>query len=167
MSFTCRLTSKWISFQLLLYAWCMHRQSPQCTTPRHTMTPRHTNTLPVRCTLPPALFHPQPCSDHTLTNLHVYDAFDWSTKQIFVYVVAEFSTPKMVRNEIILWDHLVLSRDDAVLSFKGLEPEYPLLDFETGLNLADVTFTVRYERVPISGLLRLFGPISTEIVPSL
>ncbi|CAM6127140.1 unnamed protein product [Calypogeia fissa] len=42
--------------------------------------------------------------------------FTWNTKQLFVFVVAEYKTPKNQINQVSLWDLIVERKEDALSS---------------------------------------------------
>jgi hypothetical protein len=39
--------------------------------------------------------------------------FSWNTKQLFVYLQAEYSTPQNHLNEVVLWDQIVQRKEEA------------------------------------------------------
>ncbi|KAG0235426.1 hypothetical protein BGX31_004240 [Mortierella sp. GBA43] len=54
--------------------------------------------------------------------------FNWNTKQLFVYIVAEYSTPTHPKNEIVLWDAIIKSKSRAVIRKKNLASKYSVID---------------------------------------
>ncbi|CAI5509310.1 unnamed protein product [Closterium sp. Naga37s-1] len=54
--------------------------------------------------------------------------FTWNTKQLFVFVTADFSTPKHPLNQVSLWDAIVEHKEDAALQFTREISEYSLMD---------------------------------------
>jgi signal peptidase complex subunit 3 len=42
--------------------------------------------------------------------------FSWNTKQLFVYLQAEYSTPQNHLNEVVLWDQIVQRKEEAHLA---------------------------------------------------
>merc|ERR1711934_509909 len=83
------------------------------------------------------------------------EALDWGVKQLFVYVVAEYETTDRKRNQLVVWDRIIETEEDAKFSVQNVDPKSPLIDDGTGLRAADVRFSLHYEQVPISGLMRL------------
>jgi Signal peptidase subunit len=92
--------------------------------------------------------------------------FDWNTKQLFFYVVVEWETnppsaprgqalPK-VKHSVVIWDHIVESPEEAVLSFRHLRNKYALIDPEGGLRGASATLSLRWDVTPIVGWIRRF-----------
>ncbi|OMO67474.1 Signal peptidase 22kDa subunit [Corchorus capsularis] len=39
--------------------------------------------------------------------------FTWNTKQVFIFVAAEYGTPKNSLNQVSLWDAIIPTKDDA------------------------------------------------------
>eukprot|EP00299_Pterocystis_sp_00344_P004732 c16004_g1_i1.p1 GENE.c16004_g1_i1~~c16004_g1_i1.p1 ORF type:complete len:182 (+),score=26.89 c16004_g1_i1:47-547(+) len=79
--------------------------------------------------------------------------FNWNTKQLFIMVVAEYQTTQNVRNEVVVWDHIIPSKEDAKFTRTGLKPEYHLRDLGFGLRSNNVTLLLKWNYMPNSGLL--------------
>ncbi|KAI0784614.1 signal peptidase 22kDa subunit, partial [Abortiporus biennis] len=45
--------------------------------------------------------------------------FNWNTKQLFLYVGAEYTDNKGVRNEVVIWDKIVRRKEDADINIQG------------------------------------------------
>lgn len=45
--------------------------------------------------------------------------FNWNTKQLFVYLQAEYSDAQGVKNEVVIWDKIIRTKEDANLSLNG------------------------------------------------
>ena len=45
--------------------------------------------------------------------------FNWNTKQLFLYLQAEYVDAKGVRNEVVIWDRIIHKKDNANLSLTG------------------------------------------------
>ncbi|KAG0304669.1 hypothetical protein BGZ98_005193 [Dissophora globulifera] len=54
--------------------------------------------------------------------------FHWNTKQLFVYAVAEYSTPTHPKNQIVLWDTIIKRKSAAVIKKKNIKNKYTLID---------------------------------------
>jgi len=80
------------------------------------------------------------------------DAFSWNTKQLFLYVQAEYETASNQINQIILWDDILQQKEKAVIK-KRLRQEYEFSD--DGRNLRDLDFnvTVAWNVMPKVGRL--------------
>jgi len=58
-------------------------------------------------------------SDVAMLNLNIQadmsPVFNWNVKQLFVYLVAEYSTMKNVVNQVVLWDKIIMREDSQVI----------------------------------------------------
>ncbi|POW05781.1 hypothetical protein PSTT_09511 [Puccinia striiformis] len=50
--------------------------------------------------------------------------FRYNTKQIFVYLVADYSTPEFPSNEVVLWDRIIRNPRDAKINLSGARNKY-------------------------------------------
>ncbi|KAF9520988.1 hypothetical protein BS47DRAFT_1374544 [Hydnum rufescens UP504] len=83
--------------------------------------------------------------------------FHWNTKQLFVYLVAEYTGSKGVANEVVLWDRIA-------------KIKYVFRDFnKTFRNASAVELSVRYNVMPYVGVLTSgeVGRTSKERFPAL
>jgi signal peptidase complex subunit 3 len=80
-------------------------------------------------------------------------AFSWNTKQLFVYVQAEYSTPDNHVNQIVLWDQIVERPADAHIRVRNLKQEYAFIDQGHNLRSRDVNITVAWNVMPKVGRL--------------
>ncbi len=89
------------------------------------------------------------------------DCFDWNTKQVFVYVVAEYSTKTHPVNQATLYDHIITSKDNAILQLRRAA-DYPLVHIEShGLSgNSNLTLKLKYHIMCHSGVTH------TKDVPS-
>ena len=106
--------------------------------------------------------HPQqPTSTEILQQAHIFfdinadftDCFDWNTKQVFVYVVAEYATKKHPVNQVTLFDRIITSKDDAQLVISR-DAKYPLTHISNkGIsNNPNVTLKLKYHIMCHSGV---------------
>ncbi|KAJ3055668.1 hypothetical protein HK097_009786 [Rhizophlyctis rosea] len=65
---------------------------------------------------------------HFGMNADLTRLFNWNTKQLFIYVVAEYTTPKHDKNQIVIWDDIIQTKEDAQIQFRKKEPEYVASD---------------------------------------
>ncbi|PHJ25055.1 signal peptidase [Cystoisospora suis] len=93
--------------------------------------------------------------------------FNWNTKQLFVYVVVRYETPKNKRNEVIIWDSIISDPEDAFIELESVTSKYPLRDHGKGLRNRNVTVSLEYVYHPIVGLMQSH-PVasSTYTLPS-
>ena len=45
--------------------------------------------------------------------------FNWNTKQLFLYLQAEYEDAKGTKNEVVIWDRIVRTKDAANLAIQG------------------------------------------------
>ena len=106
--------------------------------------------------------HPQaPTSTQLLQQAHIFfdinadftDCFDWNTKLVFVYVVAEYGTKKHPSNQVTLFDKIIKNKEDAVLELSH-QAKYPLTHIaDRGLsNNPNVTLKLKYHIMCHSGV---------------
>ena len=77
-------------------------------------------------------------------------AFNWNTKQVYVYAVAHYENARMSRNEVTLWDTILTSGDQARLKLPRVA-EYYFDDFGQNLRNANVTVRLWYHIMSHSG----------------
>lgn len=80
--------------------------------------------------------------------------FHWNTKQLFVYVAAEYATERNAVNQIVVWDDIIRRKEDAILDYTDTRVEYYLVDQGHALRGSNVTFFFGWDLTPISGLLQ-------------
>eukprot|EP00760_Papus_ankaliazontas_P000942 PhM_4_TR10323/c0_g1_i1/m.20015/K12948/SPCS3, SPC3; signal peptidase complex subunit 3 len=98
-------------------------------------------------------YHPP--FDHALLqltlNADLRSYWHWNVKQIFVYLVASYTTPRHAFNEVVVWDYIAKTPEESV--FNVTRPgKYPIEDRGTGLRGQDVTLTLRWSVMPYSGV---------------
>ena len=59
--------------------------------------------------------------------------FNWNAKQLFLYLVAEYQTPKNVLNQVVLWDKIILRGENAKIDVKSINTKYYFWDDGNGL----------------------------------
>ena len=80
--------------------------------------------------------------------------FTWNTKQLFVYVVAEYTNQKGFVNEVVMWDRIVRRKRDGKLNIEAARAKYPIRDPSLSFkNATAVDFTLRYNVMPWIGAL--------------
>uniref|UniRef100_A0A7N0REN8 Signal peptidase complex subunit 3 n=1 Tax=Kalanchoe fedtschenkoi TaxID=63787 RepID=A0A7N0REN8_KALFE len=76
--------------------------------------------------------------------------FTWNTKQIFVFVAAEYETPKNALNQISLWDGIIPSKDYAKFSTQ-ISNKYQFIDQGTNLRGIPFNLTLHWHVMPKTG----------------
>jgi signal peptidase complex subunit 3 len=80
-------------------------------------------------------------------------AFHWNVKQLFVFVVAEYLTDTTSLNQVVVWDRIVESKEDAVIKLKGETLKYALKSQGADLRSRDVTLKLMWDHMPLTGRL--------------
>lgn len=87
--------------------------------------------------------------------------WSWNIHRMYVYVVAEYSTPAHPRNEVIVWDKILHGRHDALVKMTSRRNKYSLKDHGFGLRGNDIKLSFRYNIMPYMGPL-LYGESGTN-----
>ncbi|GAB6029964.1 hypothetical protein CHUAL_005659 [Chamberlinius hualienensis] len=85
--------------------------------------------------------------------------FNWNTKQLFLYLTAEYKTQQNVLNQVVIWDKIIRSGENAVLNFENMNMKYYFWDDGNGLKgHNNVTLRLSWNVIPNSGNLpNIFG----------
>ncbi|KZT63685.1 signal peptidase 22 kDa subunit [Daedalea quercina L-15889] len=79
--------------------------------------------------------------------------FHWNTKQLFLYVSAEYTDQQGTANEVVIWDRIVRRKDDANIDSTFMN-KYHLKDMSTTFrNVPPAHYTLKYNVMPYVGLL--------------
>ncbi|CCE90933.1 signal peptidase complex subunit SPC3 TDEL_0C00440 [Torulaspora delbrueckii] len=81
--------------------------------------------------------------------------FNWNTKQIFVYLTAEYSGSegRDTLNEVTYWDKIITSKDDAQLSLHNAKSKYSVWDLEEKFDGREANFQLKWNIQPWVGPL--------------
>jgi len=79
--------------------------------------------------------------------------FNWNTKQLFVYFVAEYTTDSYPANQAVLWDRIVHRRSDARLNISNGKNKYAFKEITNTFENTTATFSLRYNVMPHVGIL--------------
>ncbi|XP_063970655.1 signal peptidase complex subunit 3-like [Lytechinus pictus] len=85
--------------------------------------------------------------------------FNWNTKQLFIYLTAEYETNQNKLNQVVIWDKIIKRTSNANINFNRIQPKYPFFDDGHGLkNNQNITLTLSWNIIPNAGLLpRVYG----------
>ena len=98
-------------------------------------------------------------------NADFRSAFSWNTKQLFVFVQAEYPTPENKVNQVVLWDRIIERKEDAHIKIRNLKQKYAFIDQGRNFRGLPVNLTVAWNVMPKVG--RLFTVQKTFDVGSL
>ncbi|KAJ4765434.1 Signal peptidase complex subunit 3 [Rhynchospora pubera] len=91
--------------------------------------------------------------------------FTWNTKQVFVFLAAEYETDTNSLNQVSLWDHIVQEKERASFQVK-VPTKYPLIDQGTNLRGKKVGLVLHWHIMPISGrMIQGKMPLSNFSLP--
>ncbi|KLO09104.1 signal peptidase [Schizopora paradoxa] len=79
--------------------------------------------------------------------------FHWNTKQLFVYLGAEYTSADGTRNDVVIWDRIIRRKEDANLNVKGRN-KYEFRDVAVSFkNVTPAHYTLKYNTMPYVGVL--------------
>ncbi|PCH35854.1 signal peptidase subunit [Wolfiporia cocos MD-104 SS10] len=79
--------------------------------------------------------------------------FNWNTKQLFLYVSAEYTNQQGVANEVVIWDQIVHREEDARISVAGRN-KYHFRELSASFrDVSPAFYTLKYNVMPYVGVL--------------
>ncbi|KQK02536.1 probable signal peptidase complex subunit 3 [Brachypodium distachyon] len=78
--------------------------------------------------------------------------FTWNTKQVFVFLTAEYENAKNALNQVSLWDRIVPDKDHAKLQVE-VKSKYPLIDQGSSLRGRKVQLVLHWHIMPNAGVM--------------
>ncbi|KAL4073774.1 signal peptidase 22 kDa subunit [Scleroderma citrinum] len=90
--------------------------------------------------------------------------FNWNTKQLFIYLEAEYSSAQgKTNNTIVLWDRIVRRKEDAHIVVSSGRNKYKFKELsESFKNASPAEFSLKYNVMPYVGLLTYGEAARTE-----
>ncbi|WOG84346.1 hypothetical protein DCAR_0103529 [Daucus carota subsp. sativus] len=76
--------------------------------------------------------------------------FTWNTKQVFVFLAAEYETSKNSLNQVSLWDYIILEKEDAYFRIRSTN-KYRFIDQGSNLRGKDFNLTLHWHVMPKTG----------------
>ncbi|KAL7003045.1 hypothetical protein U1Q18_004203 [Sarracenia purpurea var. burkii] len=76
--------------------------------------------------------------------------FTWNTKQVFVFLAAEYETPTNSLNQVSLWDGIIPSKEHAKFSIHTTN-EYRFTDQGSNLRDKEYNLTLHWHVMPKTG----------------
>jgi len=83
--------------------------------------------------------------------------FNWNTKQLFVYITATYPGKTYPKNEAVIWDLIIPSKSDSILSLKNTRSKYNIHDITGEFNLRNATLEFFWNVQPHVGVLMWGG----------
>ncbi|KAG9290728.1 hypothetical protein G9A89_011691 [Geosiphon pyriformis] len=87
--------------------------------------------------------------DADLTSL-----FNWNAKQLFVTIVAEYESMTHDTNQVVIWDIVIRSKEDAHIALKQVRNKYNFHDITPSLSGLNATYSLHWDIMPHVGGLR-------------
>ncbi|TKR58046.1 hypothetical protein L596_030670 [Steinernema carpocapsae] len=89
-------------------------------------------------------------------HVDVSPVYNWNVKQLFLYLVAEYKSPKYKMNQVVLWDKIIKRDELSVVHEEHVIPKYYFFDEGNNLlNHKNVTLQLRWNVIPNAGYIRL------------
>eukprot|EP01026_Neomeris_dumetosa_P001207 TRINITY_DN1029_c0_g1_i1.p2 TRINITY_DN1029_c0_g1~~TRINITY_DN1029_c0_g1_i1.p2 ORF type:complete len:173 (-),score=10.36 TRINITY_DN1029_c0_g1_i1:263-781(-) len=85
-------------------------------------------------------------------NADLRSVFTWNTKQLFVFIAAEYETDLNRLNQIVLWDRIITYKDAAYVKSK-VRQKYHFEDQGANLRGKEFNLTLVWNVMPKVGLL--------------
>ncbi|CED85575.1 Signal peptidase complex subunit [Phaffia rhodozyma] len=81
--------------------------------------------------------------------------FHWNTKQIFLQLNAEYTTPNNSSNSVVLWDKIIQSPRKARLNIQGGRNTFTFKEASNSFkDSTDLTYSLNYHIMPYVGFLQ-------------
>lgn len=79
--------------------------------------------------------------------------FNWNTKQLFLYLEAEYTDTKGVKNNVVIWDRIVRRKEDASVNVVG-KNKYMFRELSSSFrNSPSAHYALKYNIMPYVGAL--------------
>jgi len=79
--------------------------------------------------------------------------FNWNTKQLFLYVSAEYTNQQGVANEVVIWDRIIRRKEDAHIETTARN-KYAFRELSSSFrNVPPAYYTLKYNVMPYVGFL--------------
>ncbi|KWU41055.1 signal peptidase 22 kDa subunit, partial [Rhodotorula sp. JG-1b] len=88
--------------------------------------------------------------------------FNWNTKQLFVYMVADYSNTLYPENSVVVWDRIIRSPKYARLNVQDGKQKYEFKEITDTFSNTSATFSLQYHVQPWVGPLRRGEVVRTE-----
>lgn len=85
--------------------------------------------------------------------------FNWNTKQVFLYLTAEYANQDNSTSVVTFWDHIIASKDQAEIDLKKQRAKYSVWDcVDDSFDERNATLKLNWNIQPHVGLLS-FGEV--------
>ncbi|GAA6025262.1 hypothetical protein JCM8202_001939 [Rhodotorula sphaerocarpa] len=90
--------------------------------------------------------------------------FNWNTKQVFVYMMADYASTQYPENAVVVWDRIIRSPKYAKLNVQDGKQKYEFKEITDTFSNTTATFSLQYQIQPWVGMLRGGEVVRTEPV---
>ncbi|KAM0786164.1 hypothetical protein ACM66B_006971 [Microbotryomycetes sp. NB124-2] len=90
--------------------------------------------------------------------------FNWNTKQIFVYLRADYQTGDYPANSVVLWDRIVRGKKYARINIADGKQKYEFKEITNTFRNVSAVFSLQYQAQPYVGLLTEGTLAKTEAI---
>ncbi|GAA5860934.1 hypothetical protein JCM8547_003893 [Rhodosporidiobolus lusitaniae] len=97
-------------------------------------------------------------------NADLTPLFNWNTKQVFVSLVADYSTKQYSANSVVVWDRIVRSPKHAKLNVQDGKQKYEFKEITDTFRNTSAVFSLHYQIQPYVGVLTGGEVVRTEPV---
>mmetsp|Transcript_16740 Transcript_16740/g.25139 ORF Transcript_16740/g.25139 Transcript_16740/m.25139 type:complete len:174 (+) Transcript_16740:179-700(+) len=77
----------------------------------------------------------------------------WNSNYLFVYIVAEYQSDANVLNQVVIWDKIIDNKERLRFKQTNEFVKYALIDQGSELRGKEVTLTLMWDHMPITGLM--------------
>ncbi|KAF8893429.1 signal peptidase 22kDa subunit [Infundibulicybe gibba] len=85
--------------------------------------------------------------------MYLTPLFNWNTKQLFLYLEAEYTNTQGVKNEVVIWDRIVRRKEDAIINVVG-KNKYMFRELSSSFkNMPPAHYSLKYNLMPHVGAL--------------
>ncbi|GME76116.1 hypothetical protein B5S28_g310 [[Candida] boidinii] len=102
-------------------------------------------------------------------NTDLSPLFNWNTKQVFIYLTAEYegkelkqkSIDEKTENQVVFWDKIITDKKDAIINDERLKSKYSVWDIDHKFENKTAEIKLHYNIQPWVGPL-IYGTLNTD-----
>ncbi|KAL8283984.1 hypothetical protein RQP46_005097 [Phenoliferia psychrophenolica] len=88
--------------------------------------------------------------------------FHWNTKQVIVYLVADYATPKHPRNSVVVWDRIIRTSKYSKINIARGKQKYEFKEIGDSFRNVTIEWSLQYNLQPHVGALQWGEIVRTE-----
>ncbi|AGO11493.1 AaceriABR224Wp [[Ashbya] aceris (nom. inval.)] len=91
--------------------------------------------------------------------------FNWNTKQVFVYLTAEYNDPQVLGGNVVtFWDYIIQDKSKANVTLRGAKSKYSVWDAADRLSEKELSFKLHWNIQPWVGPLAYGETIGEHVI---